>query len=135
MSLIVTAAYKDAILRDTPPNYNHVDFVWRLLIGIGCVPAVIALYFRLTIPETPRFTMDIERNIRQASADISNVLTGKSAESSDAVIQRVEAPKASWSDFLEYFGQWKNGKILIGTAYSWFALDVSMTNDSSPGNF
>ncbi|KAK0244576.1 inorganic phosphate transporter [Armillaria nabsnona] len=125
VSLIVTSAYKDAILRDTPPNYNHVDFVWRLLIGIGCVPGVIALYFRLTIPETPRFTMDIERNIQQASADITNVLTGKSAESPDAVIQRVEAPKASWSDFLEYFGQWKNGKILIGTAYSWFALDIA----------
>ncbi|KAK0222179.1 phosphate transporter [Armillaria fumosa] len=125
VSLIVTSAYKDAILGDVPPNYNHVDFVWRLLIGIGCVPGVIALYFRLTIPETPRFTMDIERNIQQASADITNVLTGRSAESQDAVIQRVEAPKASWSDFIDYFGQWKNGKILLGTAYSWFALDIA----------
>lgn len=32
-----------------------VDKMWRALIGIGIVPAVCALYFRLTIPETPRF--------------------------------------------------------------------------------
>ena len=30
-----------------------VDRMWRALIGIGIVPACIALYYRLTIPETP----------------------------------------------------------------------------------
>ncbi|KAK0201497.1 phosphate transporter [Desarmillaria ectypa] len=125
VSLIVTSAYKNSILHDTPPNYNHVDYMWRLLIGIGCVPGVIALYFRLTIPETPRFTMDIERNIQQASADITNALTGKPIRNMDAIIQRADAPKASWSDFIAYFSRWKNAKILIGTAYSWFALDIA----------
>ncbi len=126
VALIITAAFKSAILNDTPPNYDSVDYMWRLLIGIGCVPGVIALYFRLTIPETPRFTMDVERNIQQATADISNVLTtGKSRENPDAVIQRAEAPRATWADFTSHFGKWENGKVLIGTAYSWFALDVS----------
>jgi len=70
--------------------------------------------------------MDIERNINQASTDITNVLTtGYSEVDPDAVIQRAVAPKASWADFVHYFGQWKNGKILIGTAYSWFALDIA----------
>jgi MFS transporter, PHS family, inorganic phosphate transporter len=99
--------------------------MWRLLIGLGCVPGVIALYFRLTIPETPRFTMDIERNVRQASQDIGNVLTtGKFVVDPDAVVQRVQAPKASRRDFRAYFSKWENGKVLLGTAYSWFALDV-----------
>ncbi|KAK0495364.1 phosphate transporter [Armillaria luteobubalina] len=126
VALIITAAFKSALLNDTPPNYDTVDYMWRLLIGIGCVPGVIALYFRLTIPETPRFTMDVERNIQQASADISNVLTtGKSHEDPDAVIQRAEAPRATWADFRQHFGKWENGKVLIGTAYSWFALDIA----------
>lgn len=126
VALIITAAFKSALLNDIPPNYNTVDYMWRLLIGIGCVPGVIALYFRLTIPETPRFTMDVERNIQQASADISNVLTtGKSHENPDAVIQRAEAPRATWRDFNAHFGKWENGKVLIGTAYSWFALDIA----------
>ncbi|SJL00026.1 related to phosphate:H+ symporter [Armillaria ostoyae] len=126
VALIITAAFKSALLNDTPPNYDTVDYMWRLLIGIGCVPGVIALYFRLTIPETPRFTMDVERNIQQATADIENVLTtGKSHENPDAVIQHAEAPRATWADFTSHFGKWENGKVLIGTAYSWFALDIA----------
>jgi len=26
---------------------------------------------------------------------------------------------------MKHFGQWKNGKILLGTAWSWFALDIA----------
>ncbi|KAF8072062.1 inorganic phosphate transporter, partial [Lyophyllum atratum] len=127
IALIITAAYKNAILGDPSVDTpNHVDYMWRILIGLGCVPGVIALYFRLTIPETPRFTMDIERNVLQAKADIDNVLThGNSVVDQDAPVQRAITPKASWADFRHHFGQWKNMKILIGTSWSWFALDVA----------
>ncbi|KIM78090.1 hypothetical protein PILCRDRAFT_824802 [Piloderma croceum F 1598] len=126
VAYIIVAAYKPLLLKDSPAQLNHVDYMWRLLIGLGCVPGVIALYFRLTIPETPRFTMDIERNVRQASQDIGNVLTtGKFVVDPDAVVQRVQAPKASRRDFFAYFSKWENGKILLGTAYSWFALDIA----------
>ena len=94
-------------------------------MGLGCIPGCIALYFRLTIPETPRFTMDIERNVQQASDDIQNVLTtGTFVVNPDAVVQRAEAPRASWADFRRHFSKWENGKVLLGTSYSWFALDV-----------
>jgi PHS family inorganic phosphate transporter-like MFS transporter len=127
IALIITAAYKNSILGDPSVDTpNHVDFMWRILIGLGCVPGVIALYFRLTIPETPRFTMDIERNVLQAKNDIENVLThGNSRVDPDAPIQRAIAPKASWADFRHHFGQWKNMKVLIGTSWSWFALDIA----------
>jgi MFS transporter, PHS family, inorganic phosphate transporter len=126
VALIIVSAYKSVLLKDSPTQLNHVDYMWRLLIGLGCVPGAIALYFRLTIPETPRFTMDIERNVKQASQDIDNVLsTGKFVVDPDAVIQRVQAPKASRKDFAAHFSKWENLKVLIGTSYSWFALDVS----------
>ncbi|EIW84107.1 phosphate transporter [Coniophora puteana RWD-64-598 SS2] len=126
VGMICVSAYKDEILRSPYPAAVPNDYIWRLVIGLGCVPGVFALYFRLTIPETPRFTMDIERNVHQATADIDNVLTtGNSKPDEDAIIQRVQAPKATRRDFLAYFGQWKNGKVLLGTAYSWFALDIA----------
>ena len=103
-----------------------MDYCWRLLIGLGCVPGAIALYFRLTIPETPRFTMDVERNVKQASQDVENFLTsGSYYVDPDAVIERVQAPKATRRDFTAYFSQWENLRLLIGTAYSWFALDIA----------
>lgn len=127
VAFIVTVAYKNSILSSpTTIHVEQLDPTWRLLIGLGCVPGVIALYFRLTIPETPRFTMDIERNILQANADIKAVMAGERGyRDDDAPVQRVEAPRATWADFRRHFGKWENGKVLLGTAYSWFALDVS----------
>lgn len=89
------------------------------------MPAAVALYFRLTIPETPRFTMDIERNVNQAVDDIERFLsTGGYKFDPDSVVVRVIAPRASPRDFLDYFSRWENGKVLLGCAYSWFAIDV-----------
>ncbi|KAF9446435.1 MFS general substrate transporter [Macrolepiota fuliginosa MF-IS2] len=131
VAFIATVAFKDSILA-SPTNspmihVESVDAVWRLFVGIGCIPAVAALYFRLTIPETPRFTMDIEKNIQQARADIKVALTGKRSDSFDknAAVVRLQAPEATWSDFLRYFSQWKNGKVLFGTSWSWFSLDIA----------
>jgi len=70
--------------------------------------------------------MDIERNVKQASQDVDTFLTtGTFTVDPDAIVQRADAPKASRRDFMEYFGRWENLKILIGTSYSWFALDIA----------
>ncbi|WRT64057.1 phosphate:H+ symporter [Kwoniella shivajii] len=126
VSIICISAFKKEIHAQPLTNMAAVDRVWRLIIGIGCVPAVIALYFRLTIPETPRYTMDIERNIKQASQDVDTYLTsGTYVNDPIHNNERAELPVASWKDFTRHFGQWKNGKILLGTAWSWFALDIA----------
>jgi len=126
VAFIIVVAYKNSLLADDPKVLPHVDQMWRILIGLGCVPGAIALYFRLTIPETPRFTMDVERNVKQATQDVENFLTsGTYYVDPDAVIERVHAPKASRRDFIAYFSKWENLKLLIGTSYSWFALDIA----------
>jgi PHS family inorganic phosphate transporter-like MFS transporter len=126
VATIVVVAYKNPILNDNPAVLAHVDYTWRLLIGLGCVPACIALYFRLTIPETPRFTMDIERNVRRAAEDIEGVLGSRAqGDDEDLIVQKALVPKASWADFRAHFGKWENGKVLLGTSWSWFALDIA----------
>ncbi|EJD06711.1 phosphate permease [Fomitiporia mediterranea MF3/22] len=126
VALIIVVAFKTAVLHDDPTNLKHIDYMWRLLIGLGCIPGCVALYFRLTIPETPRFTMDVERNVQQAASDVENVLSmGKFVVDPDAVVERVVAPKASKRDFSAYFRKWENMKVLIGCAWSWFALDIA----------
>ncbi|CAO3586500.1 unnamed protein product [Absidia cylindrospora] len=125
VGIITTAAFKSAI--DSDPAY--LDYVWRIVIGVGAVPGVLALYYRLTIPETPRYTIDVEqkleKGIRDAQAFIENGASSGDYTDNIAVAREQVSPKASWADFCNYFGQWKNGKVLIGTAYSWFALDVA----------
>lgn len=125
--MIVVVAYRDAI-RDTDyPAAIPVDYTWRLVVGFGCIPGLIASYCRLTIPETPRFTLDIERNLTQATRDISDVLSASHvATGADGEQLKVAVPRASRADFTRHFSKWSNLKVLIGTAYSWFALDVSI---------
>jgi len=111
-----------------------VDKMWRIIIGFGAVPGCIALYFRLTIPETPRYTFDVARDAEKAVEDVKAYQAGKAEGKPDevsraAVLQdsrvRLDPPKASWADFGRHYGQWKYGKILLGTAGSWFFLDVA----------
>ncbi|KAL1411287.1 hypothetical protein Q8F55_002238 [Vanrija albida] len=126
VAIITISAFKNQIISEPQNDLAAIDKTWRTIIGIGCVPAAAALYFRLTIPETPRYTMDIERNIKQASQDVDTYLTtGTYVVDPIRNNERAELPKASWKDFCNHFGQWKNGKVLFGTAYTWFALDIA----------
>ncbi|KAI8370441.1 phosphate:H+ symporter [Radiomyces spectabilis] len=125
VGLIVTAAFQHAIRSD--PRY--LDYVWRIVIGVGAIPAVIALYYRLTIPETPRYTIDVaqrvQKGIQDAKAFIEHGASSGDYTDNMVVARTITSPKASWADFRRYFGQWRNAKILLGASYSWFALDVA----------
>ena len=39
-----------------------VDRAWRLVAGLGAVPAVAAMVFRLTIPESVYYILDIKND-------------------------------------------------------------------------
>lgn len=52
--------------------FRAIDRLWRLVIGIGIVPAVLALGFRFTIPESPRYKLDILQNASTVYEDTRN---------------------------------------------------------------
>src|SRR5213079_141282 len=79
---------------------------------------------RLTIPETPRYTIDIERDLVQGQSDVDDFLSNELPHSMDKTIPHPEQI-ASRRDFIRHFGQWKYGKVLLGTAGSWFMLDIA----------
>ena len=140
MSLIVTSGFKESLLTADAVNECSgvcgiaVDKMWRVIIGFGAVPGCIALYYRLTIPETPRYTFDVSRDVVKAGSDVKAYLSSEPEGHPDEITRvaamqdaapRMEIPKASWSDFCSHYGQWKYGKVLLGTAGSWFFLDVA----------
>lgn len=136
VAIIAVTAFKPQIIGEPVTALKGVDQAWRTIIGIGCVPAFIALYFRLTIPETPRYTIDVEADIQRGVSDARTVVSNEKGagldSDSDLVLQaqqkvesRTTMPKHSWADFRRHFGQWKNFKVLFGAAWSWFALDVA----------
>ena len=56
---------------------HYIDYCWRIIIGVGAIPAAVALYYRMTIPESPRHTMDVTRDLAKAESDADFVRTGR----------------------------------------------------------
>ena len=110
-----------------------LDKSWRIVYGLGILPAIIALYFRLKFPESIRWTLDVKRNGSLAAIDATQWTEGTRVEDAQTLLGNhlnlrggyAEAPKPSFRDFQRFFGLWRNAKVLLGTAGSWFFLDIA----------
>ncbi|KAF3767460.1 phosphate permease [Cryphonectria parasitica EP155] len=140
VALIVTAAFKGSFAGVSDLSecdyscQTAADRCWRIIVGMGALPACFALYYRLTIPETPRYTFDVAHDVEMADADIQAFMASKGKGEVDIVRQArlkklsgpsLSVPAASWRDLTSYFGQWKNFRVLMGTTLSWFFLDLA----------
>jgi MFS transporter, PHS family, inorganic phosphate transporter len=94
-----------------------VDIMWRWVIGIGVVPGIFALLFRLAIPETPRFLLEIEDDPVKAEFDASNLWgdASRSTELEDGGRSGMMHP-SSGSDFSRSIDQ---DLILSSAAAEW----------------
>lgn len=140
VALITTTGFKDKYTRARSAQFCvndcqiAADQSWRIIIAVGGIPAFVALYYRITIPETPRYTFDVAKDIEKGGADIKAYMAGKAEGHPDKVLQWKQLalqspslcqPAASWSDFYQYFSKWSNAKVLIGTSMSWLLLDLA----------
>jgi MFS transporter, PHS family, inorganic phosphate transporter len=140
-ALIVTETFRGSLEPSLTPNSCDgdcalaADKMWRIITGFGALPGCLALYYRITIPETPRYTFDVARDILKAERDVTAYMDGKRGPSSTAdELMRVSnmythtndlrIPRPSFADFRQHFGEWRNGKLLLGTSLSWFFLDI-----------
>ncbi|CAG8530368.1 25847_t:CDS:2 [Gigaspora margarita] len=76
--------------------------------------------------ESPRFIMDVKGDIKKGYAEVQDLLHYGTYKRNKQFEKHylVEPHKATLKDFREYFGRWKNGKILLATSFTWFAIDV-----------
>lgn len=139
VALILVVSYRDDLIHAN--NGSECDFqcqkacdqMWRILVGFGCIPGLIALYFRLTIPESPRYTLDVQCNTNETEKtselvfkdDTSVTSNNYNIEKDRCEVIEIKPPNSSFKDFCKHFSRWKHMKILIGTAGSWFFLDVA----------
>lgn len=71
LSVLMTVGRNGGLQTET----NHVaaativDRIWRYVIGVGAIPALVAIFFRLTIPESPRYTLDVDHDGARALRD------------------------------------------------------------------
>jgi MFS transporter, PHS family, inorganic phosphate transporter len=141
MTLIVVAAFRSTLEpAKTPAACNgecqrSVDIMWRIVIGVGGIPGLFALYYRLTIPETPRYTFDVVHDLDQATANVYSWRSGGFGEGWTNPMRRVQimqdvkrkyhSPQPTYTDLKAYYRKRRNALALFGTAGSWFFLDVA----------
>jgi MFS transporter, PHS family, inorganic phosphate transporter len=137
VSLCCTHGFKDSL--QTPSCGQDCAFAldksWRILYGFGIVPACIALGFRLTIPETIHYTLDVRGDEHRALANAHWFIDGhlgsapRNLGEADFIPPRTRASfrnlRRESRAFYRYFSTWDHGKELFGTAASWFFLDVA----------
>lgn len=100
--IILLAAFKDSIAGDI----HRLQYVWRLLFGIGLVPLISTLYARLVMKESEPYE-------RYVSTDTG--LVGKDKR----------GLKEQLADFRTYFSEWKHARTLFAICASWFLFDIA----------
>ena len=140
MALVVTAAHKKSLESVTSVGeckgdcLKAVDTMWRIIIGFGGIPGWFALYYRLTIPETPRYTFDVLYDIEKGTADARRYRSGQKGEGFPDRLKQARArqdmmkyhmPRPTVMEAIRYFSNWTTFMRLVGTAGSWFFLDIA----------
>ena len=97
--VVLLAAFKGSIAH----NIHHLQWVWRLLFGIGLVPLILTLYARLIMKESKPYEKYVATE------------TGLIAKNKRGLGQQFE-------DFRVYFSDWKHARTLFAVCASWFLL-------------
>ncbi|KAL4191360.1 hypothetical protein AMTRI_Chr07g29520 [Amborella trichopoda] len=100
----------------------EADYVWRIILMFGALPAALTYYWRMKMPETARYTALIAKDAKRAAADMSKVLQ----------VDIKAEPERSWPDanansfglFSREFAR-RHGIHLFATCSTWFLLDIA----------
>ncbi len=95
---------------------------WRLMLGLGAIPAAVVIWLRRSIAETPHFMLGAKGDV-QGAAQVVGDLTATKVESAGEV-----EPLSNAGSML-----FRNRHFLItllGTAFSWMFLDMAFYGNS-----
>ncbi|KAL3828049.1 hypothetical protein ACJIZ3_016851 [Penstemon smallii] len=113
-------AYEVDPIRSTIPQ---ADYVWRIVLMFGAIPALLTFYWRIKMPETARYTALVAKNAQQAAADMSKVLN-MDIEAEQQKVEQIAKKRGSYGLFSKEFLT-RHGLHLLGTTSTWFLLDIA----------
>lgn len=111
--------FQDNYVLSTQPQG---DFVWRIVLMFGAVPAALTYYWRMKMPETARYTALVAGDHQKAAADMAKVLE------KDITIEAAAAAPVISSNSYKLFSKEfvrRHGLHLLGTTSTWFLLDIA----------
>ena len=94
------------------------NVAWRILLGLGAVPAAAVIYLRSRMPESPRYQVQVQGKAEQAASQISD-FTGGKVNGNGARSARHQMGLRAFLTNRRYL------ILLAGTAGTWFLLDYA----------
>ncbi|KAI5397981.1 low affinity inorganic phosphate transporter 1 [Lathyrus oleraceus] len=110
----------------------QADYVWRIVLMLGAIPAALTYYWRMKMPETARYTALVAKNATQAAADMSKVMQVEIQTESDMSQVEIQTEpekvqELGGNDFGLFTKRFlrRHGLHLFATATTWFLLDIA----------
>ncbi|WDL95226.1 MFS transporter [Alicyclobacillus sp. ALC3] len=95
---------------------DHI--AWRLMLGLGAIPALAVIYLRRTLPESPRYLAQVRGDGAQAAKSIREYSDG-------LVTVDGAASRVNRMTFGQFITNPKYLLMLLGTAGTWFVFDYA----------
>ncbi|KAL6989900.1 Inorganic phosphate transporter 1-4 [Sarracenia purpurea var. burkii] len=130
VALIVSTAFDKAY---KAPSYHvdpagstvpQADYIWRIIVMFGAIPAALTYYWRMKMPETARYTALVAKNATQAAQDMAKVLHVELDPEQAKLEKLTEEPSKTFGLFSKKFLR-RHGLHLLGTTSTWFILDIA----------
>ncbi|KAJ1298766.1 hypothetical protein BS78_01G479000 [Paspalum vaginatum] len=110
----------DAVASTVP----QADYVWRIILMLGAAPAVLTYYWRMKMPETPRYTALVAKDAKRAASDMSRVLQVEIEAEAEMLDDITKSSCSGYGLFSSRFAR-RHGWHLLATAATWFLVDVA----------
>nr|XP_043610556.1 inorganic phosphate transporter 1-4-like [Erigeron canadensis] len=102
----------------------EADYVWRIILMVGALPALMTYYWRMKMPETARYTALVAKDGNKAAEDMSKVLQMEIKPEQQKINQVVGKSGNDFGLFSKDFLR-RHGWHLLGTTTTWFLLDIA----------
>jgi MFS family permease len=95
------------------------DFTWRIMLGLGAVPAAAVVYLRAKMPESPRFKARVQGRADKAAEQLRLFAEGAIDASG------VTADGVRHMGLREFLTNRRMLMLILGTAGTWFLFDYA----------
>ena len=97
---------------------NH-DIAWRLMLGLGAIPALLVIYLRRTMPESPRYRVQVQGRAAEAALAMRRYTRGVVDAGTEVAGRQIKLGLRQFLSNPRYL------TLLLGTAGCWFMFDYA----------
>ena len=101
------------------------ELTWRLLLGLGALPALGVIYLRSRIPESPRFQSIVQGRASQAATELAAFSGGVARTTAHVTAASADKGHPRRLGLGQFVRDRRLARLLVGTAGAWFVFDYA----------